>query len=658
MFDSIRSHRRWMMLFMLVLIFPSFVFFGIQGYNRFMGKEGELAMVGDTSISQQEFDIAQRDRAERMRQSFGASFDPRMLESPEARAAILDGLILDHTLTQEASRGNLRISDDQLRDFIARVPAFQDEGRFSIERYKAYLASQGQSERAFEERVRQDLRKQMLVQSVTDTVIVPKQVADRLEHIVQDSRDLRLLTLPTEAYLGKVKIDETQVAEFYEKNRKLFETPENLKVEFLVLDADSLSDSTATVEADLRAYYDQNKGRYGTEEQRRASHILITPDGGDKAAARKKAEELLARIKANPGDFAKLAKEQSKDPGSAAQGGDLGFFGKGMMVKPFEDATMLLKPGETSEVVETDFGFHVIRLTEIRPAQVRPYEEVRGDIEKEVRSQQARKKLAESSELFTNLVYEQSDSLQPAAEKLKLKIQTQDQVTRDGLPAAQGQPPIFGPRLIEALFSDDSIKNKRNTQAIEIAPGVLVSARIVEHRPAAVRPLDEVKAAVRQRLERQEAARLAREAGLARLEELRKQPSDAGFSPVLNVSRRAPQGVPAPMLNEVMRAPADKLPQYVGKDIEGAGYLIGHVLSSKPGSDLTADQRDAQTRAIAQQVSMADELAYAEAMRKRYGARVLRSDLKGEAGKDESGAAYKAGAKADLKTEAAPGAAK
>lgn len=658
MFESIRSHRRWLMLFLLVLIFPSFVFFGIQGYNSFFEKEGALARVGDASITQQEFEAAQRERAERLRQAYGASFDPRIMESPEARSAILEGLMLDRALSQEANRANLRISDDQLRDFIARVPAFQDEGRFSIERYKAYLTSEGQTERAFEERVRQDLRKQLLIQSVTDTVIVPKQMAERLEQIVMESRDVRLLTFPLVQFLGKVKVEEAQIAEFYEKNRKRFETPENLKVEYLVLDAESVSVSSELVEADLRSYYDQNQGRYGTEAQWRASHILITPEGGDKAAARKKAEELLGRVKASPADFARIAREQSKDPGSAAQGGDLGFFGKGMMVKPFEDAVAGLKPGDTSELVETDFGFHVIRLTEVRPAQVRPFEQVRAEIEKEVRGQQARKKLAESAELFTNLVYEQSDSLQPAADKLKLKIRSQDQVTREGIAATADQPQIFGPRLIEALFSDDALKGKRNTQATEIAPGVLVSARVVEHRTAAVRPLEEVKAVVRQQLERQEAARLANEAGLARLEALRKQASDEGFSPVLNVSRRAPQGVPGPMLNDILRAPADKLPSFLGRDIEGAGFLISHVLAAKAGEALTVEQRDAQTRAIAQQMSMADELVYAEAMRKRHGARVLRSDFKPVAGKVDGKSESNPSPKAEAKSAPAPAAAK
>ncbi len=292
---------------------------------------------------------------------------------------------------------------------------------------------------------------------------------------------------------------------------RTFETPENVKVEYLVLSAEALAGDAPVADADVKAYYEQNKGRYGVEEQRRASHILITAEGGDKAAARKKAEAALAAVKANPGDFAKIAKEQSKDPGSAAQGGDLGFFGKGMMVKPFEDVAFSLKQGEISEIVETDFGYHIIRVTEIKPAEAKPLAEVRAEIERELRTQQAQKRFAEAAEQFTNLIYEQADSLKPAADKLGLKIATQDNVTRAGIPPRPNQPQVFTPRVIEALFSDDAVKNRRNTQAIEIGPNTLVAARVIEHRPAAVRPLDEVKALIRQRLEQQEAAKLARE---------------------------------------------------------------------------------------------------------------------------------------------------
>ncbi|HQR23031.1 MAG TPA: SurA N-terminal domain-containing protein [Burkholderiaceae bacterium] len=644
MFDSIRSHRRWLMFFMLVLIFPSFVFFGIQGYNRFMSGEGALATVDGTPITQQEFDIAQRDRVQRLQQQFGSEFDPKMLDTQEGRAAILDGILIDRALSREVEQSHIVITNDQLRRVLSGVPAFQEDGKFSMERYRAFIAAQGMSEPQFEERVRADLRKQLLVNGVIESAFVPAAVADRIDQVLLETREVRVLPFRGEQYLSKVSVADAQVSAFYDSHKNDFETPENVKIEYLVLSADALAGREAVTEADAKAFYEQNKGRYGTEEQRRASHILITPEGGDKEAARKKAEGILAALKANPGDFAKIAKEQSKDPGSAAQGGDLGFFGKGMMVKPFEDVAFKLKVGETSDIVETDFGFHIIRVTEIKPADARPFAEVRAEIERDLRTQKAQKHYAEAADQFTNLVYEQSDSLQPAADKLGLKIATRDNVTRSLPPAVPGQPQLLNQKIIDALFSEDGLKNRRNTQAIEVAPNTLVAARVVDYRPAAVRPFDEVKAAIRQRLEMQEAAKLARAAGEQKLAELLKQPSDTGFSPVITVSRRAPQGVPPALLNEVLRTRADKLPTYVGTDFEGAGYLIANVVAAKEAAAQPPAQREAERRALQRQAAAADEGAYADGLRVRHKAEVLKPEFRREPAKApaaESNAAAK-----------------
>ena len=366
----------------------------------------------------------------------------------------------------------------------------------------------------------------------------------------------------------------------------------------------------------------------GTEEQRRASHILIAAEGSDKAAARKTAEAILVKVKAAPNDFAKLARENSKDPGSAAQGGDLGFFGRGMMVKPFEETAYRLNSGEISDVVETDFGFHIIRVTEVRPAQAKPFAEVRADIERELRKQQAQKSFTEAADQFTNLVYEQADSLQPAVQKLNLKLLSADNLTRRGL------PPHLGPRVVEAIFADDSLKNRRNTQAIEVAPSTLVSARVLDHRPSSVQPLDKVTPEIRQLLERREAVRLAREAGEQRLAALRKEPNDAGFSAPKVVSRRQPQDMPPDALTEVLRIPADKLPQFVGTEVGtdfrsavSAGYVIVKVTASKPSEATPPAQRDAQARAITQQAAAAAEFTYAEGLKARHNVKILRADL-------------------------------
>jgi peptidyl-prolyl cis-trans isomerase D len=235
-------------------------------------------------------------------------------------------------------------------------------------------------------------------------------------------------------------------------------------------------------------------------------------------------------LRANPGEFDKLAREHSKDPGSAANGGDLGWFGRNMMVKPFEEAAFGLKEGQTSDIVESDFGFHIIRVTGVRGSQVKPFEQVRAEIDTALKREAASKRFAEVAEQFSNSVYEQPDSLQPIADRLKLTVQTIENVTRSGVPAKPGAPQIFGPRLIEALFSTESLSNKRNTEAIEVASNTLVSARVIEHRPAATRPLSEVQDDIRTRIEQRETARLAREAGEKKVTALQQSSSDAGFS--------------------------------------------------------------------------------------------------------------------------------
>lgn len=631
MFDSVRSHRRWLMFFLTVLVFPSFIVTGVYSWNRFVSAENAVAVVGGEKISPQQYEAAYRERVEQLRQALGANFDPKVFDSPEARAALLDALLSERALAQEAARDGVAVSEGRLREVIGSVPAFQQDGKFSYERYKTLLAAQGKNEFVFEQQVRDDLQRQTLLQAVGQSALVPKAVLERINRLGEEQREVRTMRFRPEDYAGKITVNDEAIAAFYQANRALFEIPESVKAEYVVLTLDDVAGQIAVPEAEVKAYYEQNQARFGEPEQRRASHILLTvgEDGTakDKSGAKKKAEELLAKVRANPASFAQLAKEYSKDPGSAASGGDLGFFGRGMMVKPFEDVAFKLKEGEISDVVESEFGFHLIRVTAIKAAQVKPFEQARADIEREYRRQQAQKKFAEAVEQFTNTVYEQADSLKPVSEKLKIAVQTVERLTRDGLPARPGAPQIFTPRVVQALFSDDGINKKRNTEAIEVAPNAFVSARVVEHRPAALRPLAEVRDAIKSRVERQEASRLAREAARKAIESLRQAPSDAGFSAPATLSRAQPQGLPPAALTAIMRAPADKLPTYVEAELDGGSYGLFHVLSAKMPDTPNVQQREAFARAVTQQAGAADDLAYLDALKVKHKAEVLKPEL-------------------------------
>jgi peptidyl-prolyl cis-trans isomerase D len=632
MLESIRSHRRWLMFFLLALVFPSFVVTGIYSYSRMAEGDNAVARVDGEPITPQELDAAQRQRLDQMRQMMGANFDPKLLENDAVRAATLDSLIAERALMREAARDHMALGPQRLQEVIASIPAFQQDGKFNYEQYKTILNARGYTEQRFEREVHDELLREQLLRAVSASAVAPKTVQERLQRIIGEKRELRELRFTAAEFAAKVNPTDEALQAYYETHRSAFEMPERMKVEYVVLNLDDVAAQIAVPEAEARAYYEQNQARYGDPERRRASHILLTAgDGGtakDKDGARKKAEELLVQLRKNPNDFDRLAREQSKDPGSASKGGDLGFFDRNMMVKPFSDAAFAQKPGEIGGVVESDFGFHIIRVTEVKPAQAKPFEQVRAEIEREYRRQQAQKKYAEAAEQFTNLVYEQADSLQAVAEKLKLKVQTVDNLTRAGLPASQGAPQIFGPKLTQALFAEESLKNKRNTEAVEVAPNLLAAARVLDYQPAAVRPLDEVRAAVRARVIEEEAAKLARAAGAEKLVALQKAPSDTGFSAPRSVTRTQAEGLSPAALKAIMAVPSDKLPAFVGAELAGGGYGVFHVLSAQVSEQTDAQQRESLAQALTQQLGSADDSAYLAALKAKYQAEVLKPELR------------------------------
>ncbi|MCC7060217.1 MAG: peptidylprolyl isomerase, partial [Burkholderiaceae bacterium] len=408
---------------------------------------------------------------------------------------------------------------------------------------------------------------------------------------------------------------------YYESHLAAFEVPENAKVEFLVLSADMVSKQIQVSEADARAYYEQNKARYAVPEQRRASHILIKVDPGAseaaRQAARSKAEAVLGQLRAGA-DFATLAKSESQDPGSASAGGDLGYFSADTMVKPFAEAAFALKPGETSGVVESEFGYHIIRLTGIHPGTQRSFESVRPEIESEIRAQQSSSRFAEAADTFSNLIYEQSDSLQPAAQRFGLTVQSADHVERSGDKDLPPESPLNNPRLLAALFSADSIASKRNTEAIDVGHNTLAAARIVEYRPVRRKPYDAVKDDVRQRYVQAQAQQLAAQAGEARLAALRGGEAASGFAAAHSVTRTATADFPAAAVESVFSAASDKLPAWVGADLGARGYAVYEIDKVVlPDEKHVAERRDAYRQQLNQAYGQQALADYVESARAR-----------------------------------------
>lgn len=617
MFEFVRTHTRVLQLVLLLLILPSFVVFGIQGYSRFNeGANHNVATVDGQAITQAEWDSAHQRQVERVRQQM-PNVDAKVFDTPSARAETLDTLIRDRVLNVAAQAQHMVVSDDRLQRLFVSDPQYAMLRNADGSINKDVLAAQGMSSEMFAARLRQDLATQQVMRGVADSAVAPAAVMDSTLNALLQRREIRFARFDVKDYLARVNPSTADVEAYYKAHETLFKAPEQARIEYALFDLEQLKKGITVPEDDLRKYYAENESRFAVAEERRARHILVKADKDASADVKKKAkakaEALLADVRKAPGSFAEVAKKNSEDEGSAPNGGDLDFFGRGAMAKPFEDATYALKQGEISPVIESEFGYHIILLEGIRGGQKKPFEAVRAGIEDDVRKQLATKKWAEAAEQFTNTVEDQSDSLKPVIDKLKLSLQT---ATVQRTPAAGATGPVASARLLEAVFGNDALKNKRNTNAVDVGPNQLAAARVVEYMPARTLPLAEVNARALDLVKAEQALALARKDGAARLAAVQGA-TPADLPQQATVSRAKPEGLDRKALDAVLRADASKLPARVGVDLDGQGYMVVSVEKVLP-PDLPAQQATALKAQFTQTVAQAEADAYYQALKARF----------------------------------------
>ena len=630
MFDFIRKHTRITLSLLFLLIVPSFVLFGVEGYGSFKDKGEPVAKVDGREIHQSEWDAAHKSEVEKLRQSM-PTLDSKLLDSPEARYATLERLVRDRVLVAAAAQSKLVTSDQrvarelQQNEVIAALRG--PDGKLDMVRYRQLVGAQGLTPEMFENQVRGDLAIRQVLAGLGGTGFATPTQANMSLNAYFEKREVQVARFDTLDFAAKVNPSDAELEAFYKNNPQLFQAPEQANIEYAVLDLDSVKKSLTVNEQDLKTYYEQNASRIASQEERRASHILIaspkTASAAERQKAKEKAGELLAAAKKAPDSFADLAKKNSQDPGSAPNGGDLDFFTRGAMTKPFEDAAFALKKGDISDVVESEFGYHIIRLVDIKTPPQRSFEELKPELEVELKKQQAQRKFAESADAFSNAVYETADGLKSVTDRFKLELKTASNVTRQPAPGASGV--LANPKFLNALFSSDSVEKKRNTEAVEVAANQLVSGRLTQYTPARTRPFAEVKEQVRERMLAARGAELAKKEGMEKLAAWKAGPNsaNAGLPGAIVVSRQESQKQPAQVIEAALRADPAALPAFIGVDLGAQGYAVIKVNKALPREAPSDEVARQERQQYSQAWTAAESLAYYNLLKERVKTRIM-----------------------------------
>src|SRR5690606_12595262 len=438
MFDFIRTNRRFMMLILLVLVLPSFVLIGVSGYTNYVSGDKDLVVVGDSAVTLQEFEMARRNQLEQLQRNTMGRFDPEVLNTRAAREMLLESLVDRRVMVTIANEERFSVSDGALRNSIAEMPEFQEDGQFSAERYNQLLAAAGLSPRDFEQGQRGELALQRVLGPVSASAALPTSIRERVQAALTESRTVRLRTFPVSDFQKDIVVSEADIKAWYDANSERLKVADQVAVEYLVLNEDVAMKAVGDIsEEDLRSYYEQNNACYGTPPRVNVRQIQISVASGaseqDRDAARQKAEAVAERVKADPSSFAEVARTESQDVGTARDGGQLGWVRPGTWPAALEEAVFALKEGEVSGVVEGPGGFHVFIANRVEAEKGETFEEARAKVEDEVRRQLAAERFAEMATRLTDLVYDNPSSLEPAAQALGLEPRLVEGVTRDGL---------------------------------------------------------------------------------------------------------------------------------------------------------------------------------------------------------------------------------
>jgi peptidyl-prolyl cis-trans isomerase D len=623
MFESIRKYSKILMIPLYGLIILGFVFSGVQGYRGIKASADAVAKVGSHSISQAEWDAAHADEVKRIR-STTPNADPKLLDSPEARYATLEHMVSEKVWEEAGQDAHRVVTDARLAREIEAIPAIaamrRADGSLDVEAFKTLLKSNGLEPAQFDARIRNELLLRQNEQAFGRSAFATKAVTDTTLNAFFQRREVQLVYYKPADYLAKVKPTDAEIQSYYEANKSQFQSPESADIEYVVLNLEAVKSTLIVNEADLKTYYEQNAQRLAGKEERKASHILIAV-GKDAAAdvrekAKVAAQALLDKARAKPDSFGDLARKNSQDSASATQGGDLGYFSKGSMVKQFEDAVFGLKKGEISEVVETDFGYHIIKLADIKAPKQASFESVRDKLELEYKTQQAQRKFAEVAEVFSNAVYEQGDSLKPVADKLKLEIKQASGVLRK--PPTKSPGALSQPRVLEAIFNAEAIAKKQNTEAIEVAPNTLLSARVTKHVPVRALALDEVRGQVYDKLALEQATALAKKAAQADLATWKAQSALPKLPDAMVISRDAAPKVSSVVLDGVLRADTSTLPVWVGIDMTSQGYALARITQVMQRKEVDAQASQQDRAQFTQLLGRAEAQAYYQMLKLRY----------------------------------------
>ena len=507
--DRAQGWFAWIIVSLLILVFA------VWGIGSYFAPDPDPVIV-DVNGQETHWREFQREMAQtrqRLRDRLGSRYDDQLFPAELLQQQVVERFINQALLRDMSKNNGMRIGDAQLAAAIRSYKAFQSDGRFSVDRYRQALDSQGLSEAGFEQRLRNDETIGQVETGVVGSEFATTSEVSRGLALLDQTRTLSHIDFHAADFIDGIEIDSQDLEDYYQQHLPQFSNPEKVTVDYLELNLDALADKVSVPEEQLQQRYKKDaKSTFTTPETRKARHILVevAADADDAAVAA--AEQKLAVIQQRLADgeaFDVVAKETSDDPGSAANGGDLGFVSRGAMVPAFDKAVFSMPLKTVSKPVRTPFGFHIIEVTEVRGGEVKPYSEVRDELLHEIQVQEAESQFYELGETLANVSYEQPDSLEPAAEAVGLTIQHVGPFARDS-----GEGIAKDPVFAEAAFRSDLIASGTNSEVLELGPTRAVVMRIVDHQPATPKPLDEVRSevesAVRQAKAGEEAARLGK----------------------------------------------------------------------------------------------------------------------------------------------------